>query len=189
MTIGERIKDSRTIAGLTQAQLAEKSGLAVGTIHQYENNKRQPRVEQLTKIANALNVPVDAFVDNDHYHLHLLALASIAGLKDDISILSVPESEKVEEELKKRDNETQINLNKLKFFIRSKYVDFTESDFIAVRDLINDFYSLNAMGQKKAIERIGELAEIPKYQRQRREETAPAIDTGTDSQDLMEESK
>lgn len=188
MTIGERIKDYRTSAGLTQAQLAQKSGLAVGTIHQYENNKRQPRVEQLKKIANALNVPVDVFVDNDHYRLHLLALESIAGIKDDIGIFPVPESEGVEEELNRRDKETQINLSKLKFFVRSKYVDFTESDFIVVRDLINSFYSLNSAGQKKAIERIGELAEIPKYQRQCREETAPSAVDGTDSKVLTEES-
>lgn len=189
MTIGERIKASRTSAGLTQAQLAQKSGLAVGTIHQYESNKRQPRVEQLKKIANALSVPVDVLVDNEHYKLHLLGLEAIAGLRDDISIFSIPESENVEEEIKKRDRETQINLNKLKFLIRSKCADFTESDFIIVRDLVNGFYQLNAVGQKKAIERIGELAEIPKYQRQQRADKAPAIEAETDNKNLTEESK
>ena len=44
--------------GYTQKQLAEKCGMATGTIQQYELNKREPRREQLQKIATALNVPL-----------------------------------------------------------------------------------------------------------------------------------
>lgn len=58
MTIGERIKVYRKLAGLTQKELGELAGVATGTIQQYELGKRQPRIEQLEKIATALNVPV-----------------------------------------------------------------------------------------------------------------------------------
>lgn len=58
MTIGECIKDARKKAKLTQAQLAEKSGVATISIHQYESGKRKPRLEQLTRISNALGVHI-----------------------------------------------------------------------------------------------------------------------------------
>ena len=91
-TIGERIKAARKAAKLTQAALAEKSGVAAISIHQYESGKREPRTEQLQLIAKALNMSVDdliseeteiipgrlktCFVDNpdsNNYELHIEA--------------------------------------------------------------------------------------------------------------------
>ncbi len=63
MTIGAKIKEVRTHFGLTQKKLAEKSGLAEITIRQYENGKREPKIEALLKIANALDVAVVVFLD------------------------------------------------------------------------------------------------------------------------------
>lgn len=57
MTIGQRIKAARKAAGFTQRELAERSKVATGTIQQYELGKRQPRIEQLRSIAEALEVP------------------------------------------------------------------------------------------------------------------------------------
>lgn len=56
MTIGDKIKNYRKLAGLTQKQLAEKCELAEITIRQYESDKRQPRIEQLCKISDALGI-------------------------------------------------------------------------------------------------------------------------------------
>ncbi|MDO5783433.1 MAG: helix-turn-helix transcriptional regulator [Eubacteriales bacterium] len=58
MGIGSQIKKHRMQSGLTQAQLAEKLGVATITIRQYESEKREPRLEQQQKIAAALNIPV-----------------------------------------------------------------------------------------------------------------------------------
>lgn len=58
MTIGDRIKAARNTIKLTQKELASKSGIAEITIRQYESNKRQPRLEYLDKIAEALGVDV-----------------------------------------------------------------------------------------------------------------------------------
>ena len=58
MTIGQRIREARKNAGLTQRELAEKSGTATGTIQQYELGKRRPRLEQLQRIADTLDVSV-----------------------------------------------------------------------------------------------------------------------------------
>ncbi len=57
MTTGQRIKEARLAAGLTQSQLAEKVGLKFSAIHKYEsglvvNLKR----ETISALADALNV-------------------------------------------------------------------------------------------------------------------------------------
>lgn len=64
MTIGEKIKNIRKMNHLTQKQLGEMSGLATGTIQQYELGKRQPRIDQLRKIAFALNLNLNDFIDD-----------------------------------------------------------------------------------------------------------------------------
>ena len=62
MTIGEKIKEYRKRNGLTQRELAEITGLAVGTIQQYELNKRQPRIEMLKTIAQWLGCTVNDLI-------------------------------------------------------------------------------------------------------------------------------
>ena len=56
MTTGERIQTACKKAGLTQEQLAQKIDSATITVRQYESGKREPRIEQLRKIASALEV-------------------------------------------------------------------------------------------------------------------------------------
>ena len=55
------MREARKKAGLTQAQLAEKSGVATISIHQYETGKRTPRLEQLVYIASALEIDPSEF--------------------------------------------------------------------------------------------------------------------------------
>ena len=56
MTIGERIKKARKENGLTQKELAEKTGLSIGTVQGYEQRKYNPKRASLEKIASALEV-------------------------------------------------------------------------------------------------------------------------------------
>lgn len=63
MNLGTRIKQFRTDKKITQKQLGDLAGVAEITIRQYETGKREPKIEQLQKIASALNVPVSAFID------------------------------------------------------------------------------------------------------------------------------
>ena len=56
MSVGDKIKAARKAAGLTQAQLADKSGVATISIHQYEAGKRHPQLKQLLSIAAALGI-------------------------------------------------------------------------------------------------------------------------------------
>ena len=64
MATGEKIKIARKKAGLTQKALAQKTGLATGTIQQYEYGDYKPKIEQLRKIAAALGVYISDLVDD-----------------------------------------------------------------------------------------------------------------------------
>ena len=60
MTVGERIKEARKKANLTQAKLSELTGIAAPTIRRYEAGKLNPKLATIDKIAVALDVsPAD----------------------------------------------------------------------------------------------------------------------------------
>ena len=61
--IGEKIRAYREFRGLSQVQLAELSGINVGTIRKYELGIRNPKPDQLEKIASALGLNVSIFLD------------------------------------------------------------------------------------------------------------------------------
>ena len=53
---GEKLKKLRDSAGLTQSELANITGGCVQTISRYETGSREPKISDLEKIADALNV-------------------------------------------------------------------------------------------------------------------------------------
>lgn len=65
MDVGEKIRSFRELRGLTQEQLGELSGINGGTIRKYELGIRNPKQEQLIKIANGLGIGVSVFYDFD----------------------------------------------------------------------------------------------------------------------------
>ncbi|MBI4727747.1 helix-turn-helix transcriptional regulator [candidate division TA06 bacterium] len=56
--IGQRIKDIRKAAGLTQNALAERAWMHSKYVGQIERGEINSTVETLIKVANALNVPL-----------------------------------------------------------------------------------------------------------------------------------
>lgn len=65
MLLMEKLKELRKAAGLTQAALADVSGVEVASIRCYEQGRRFPTFQQIARIAAALGVTVLAFVDCD----------------------------------------------------------------------------------------------------------------------------
>ena len=55
-TLGERIRELRKGAGMTQKQLAEKCGTYDSAIRKYEAGKNIPRVDMIKRLADALGV-------------------------------------------------------------------------------------------------------------------------------------
>ena len=58
VSLGENIKEIRKNKGYTQKQLAEKLGTSPQNLAQYENGKRQPKLETIKKMADALECSV-----------------------------------------------------------------------------------------------------------------------------------
>lgn len=58
MTLGERIAAERTKAGLSQAALAQRAGIAQATLSNIEASKRDVTVSTVQSIAGALRLPV-----------------------------------------------------------------------------------------------------------------------------------
>ncbi len=65
MTIGEKIRAYRELRGINQIQLAHNSGINVGTIRKYEIGIRNPKPDQLKKIADGLGISVNILLDFD----------------------------------------------------------------------------------------------------------------------------
>ena len=55
---GKQIKEARIKAKLTQEKLAQKAGISVFTLQKYESGDRNPKIESLQKIANALGISI-----------------------------------------------------------------------------------------------------------------------------------
>lgn len=62
MTVGEKIKEIRKRKGYTQKELAKKLNIAIGTLQQYEYERRNLTIDKLKKIAEVLDVPISEFV-------------------------------------------------------------------------------------------------------------------------------
>ncbi|HVW98192.1 MAG TPA: helix-turn-helix domain-containing protein [Mucilaginibacter sp.] len=61
--LAKKIKEIRNRKGLSQEQLADKSGLSLRTIQRIENGESVPRGDTLRRLAEALQVSPDEFLD------------------------------------------------------------------------------------------------------------------------------
>lgn len=136
MTTGERIKEARKRAGLTQKELADKLGVQFQNISSLERDERNPKLETLEKIAAALSIRVFDLMDPITQESYDKGFSEGVGAEE-------WNSHVIEQLLKEE--------------------GYTYSD--AEMQLIKSFSSLNPTGQQKAVERVEELTEIPKYQR------------------------
>lgn len=59
MSIGKRIKQTRIDLGISQAKLGEKLGVTQQMIAQFENSGKNPKLETLNRIADALGVTTE----------------------------------------------------------------------------------------------------------------------------------
>ena len=65
MTYGEKLRELRTAAGLTEPKLAAKSGVSYWALHDYALGRRRPSLAAAAKIARALEASCDAFAECD----------------------------------------------------------------------------------------------------------------------------
>ena len=61
--IGQRIREVRTVRGLSMSELGQRVGLSADRIQKYENGARKPKMAMLIKIAEALECSTLALID------------------------------------------------------------------------------------------------------------------------------
>jgi len=61
--VGQRVRQLRTASGFTQAQLAERAGMATQAVSRIERGERSPTLETLDKLAAALGVGLAELAD------------------------------------------------------------------------------------------------------------------------------
>lgn len=88
--LARTIKKYRKARKLTMEQLSEKSGINLSTLKKYETDNRNPKLEQLSKIAEALEVSVFEFLD-----IEVKSVNDIISLVNKINITTDIDNDKV----------------------------------------------------------------------------------------------
>lgn len=138
LNTGEKIKQARKKAGITQKELGKKLKVSQAMIGQYESGKRKPKLETLDKIADALG-------------------ADVWDLYEDFELKTVQHV---------HESEQEYTENLIKHYTL-KCVEHTEiTDNITFLDTMDKLGSLlNPVGQEKAIVYTSDLTKIPEYQK------------------------
>lgn len=66
MTIGERIKEERTKAGLSQEQLAGKLGVSRSAVAKWESENGIPDIDNLITLSDMFSITIDELVRDDY---------------------------------------------------------------------------------------------------------------------------
>lgn len=91
-SLGPAIRRYRKVAGLTQAELGEKTGFDPKTISRFETGTYTPSVEALILLAEVLGVKLRAFFadsgDEDEQRAYLFAVIHKANPKDLVKLVA-----------------------------------------------------------------------------------------------------
>jgi transcriptional regulator with XRE-family HTH domain len=61
--LGKNLREARKRLGLTQEEVAERSGVQAGEVSRIEAGKRDPKVSTLEKLAVAVELPAGRLLD------------------------------------------------------------------------------------------------------------------------------
>lgn len=76
----DRLVELRTAAQWTRGDLARTAGVSVAAVQSWETGRSKPSVENLSKVAAALNAPIDQIVVIDPSERFLGDLRVLAGM-------------------------------------------------------------------------------------------------------------
>lgn len=209
MHIGEMICQIRKSVGMTQAELATKMGVTPQTISQYERGLKNPKPKTIEKFANALDVDAAELYAESITQQAAKALREMntlpeitAGYVQNIannalrnipetamgaaqSILNAPltSTDSIRKSITSSssidlDSPSKINPGPL-----STGESTSNEQLLLLQEY---FLALNSTGREKALERLRELTEIPRYTSAPSDETtdtptAPRSPSGNNS--------
>ncbi len=150
MTIGEKIKHYRTLNGFSQEYLGELSGINSATIKKYEYGIRNPKPDQLQKIATALGVSIFVFMDFDiNTESDLLSL--LMKMDEQTSMTFEVET----------DSSGCIEPDSIKISFNDPFIKEKLAMYLATKNVLNDIYTNEAKfgSKEKHQEAIDAMAE------------------------------
>lgn len=161
----ERLKELRKSKGLSQKQLAEKTGISVHTINSYESGRRDPNTKNLQILQDFFQVSQgfllgdlksdDFFKDQEVIDLNLdTVLTQISILKQNMKI-----SESYQNRVATLFLLKSLNYINNEMLCRTTNT-LNEKD---INSLFNALTLLNDKGLKEAIKRIQELTYVTTY--------------------------
>ena len=65
MKIGEKIRQQRRLLNIKQEELSKLVGVSLKTIQRWENGERSPRLDEITKLAEALKVSSNYLMEQE----------------------------------------------------------------------------------------------------------------------------
>lgn len=155
MNVGENIKKYRKNSNLTQKQLAEKIGVTVVTIQNYENSRREPNLITLNKIADALGATINDLLNdtepnfgveltkstNKNYYsnLSLEELRDLIKTKSDNKILDIDKLKSLSHEEIEEFLNNLSEINPMKFKLQHYIDNFDNFKIEDLIDISNDF--------------------------------------------------
>ena len=146
MKTGERIKNIRKQKGISQKELGTRLGVSQQMIGQYETNTREPKIETLRKIANALEVKLSDFLE----------VGQIINQYNSID-------ETMDSLQKKEDGTLQRSIGITLSPMLAEKISI-KSDPLE-KEILSYFDLLNLTGKQEAIKRVKELSELSIYNR------------------------
>jgi transcriptional regulator with XRE-family HTH domain len=79
---GNRLREARLAAGLSQSELEELSGIPKARLSRYENGHVEPSIQTLARLARALNVSEASLLDDQRAALeHFFNVLSDRGVR------------------------------------------------------------------------------------------------------------
>lgn len=170
--IGNNIKKYRRMAGLTQEELGNLSGLSTMSIRRYESNSRKPNIEQLRKISNALGIILGKLLEGNfkEYADEITEDFSSSGKKIPQSMqIEVPDKlgEQIEEakrilSINPKDPKTRAQAKQVLNDVAIELGYKNERDF-TINQIKMNISDLNEKGLHKVLELTQDLLMIKAY--------------------------
>lgn len=156
MGFAEELYRLRKEAGLSQKELANKIGVAQASINYWEKGQRTPSISMVTLIADHFNVSLENLLTrNEHAQLeeHEQKQREEAARKAPKFIAYDEKGNEIKDGKPPKFTDSSM----------SKQEAIAETEAEELERLQAAYKRLNRKGKTKAIERVEELTEIPRY--------------------------
>lgn len=148
------LKELRLERGLTQSALAKELNVTQNAIFNWENEKREPSIEMIQKIANYFSTSLLYLLDGMEDYKKATDIKTNEDIIKENAIKSAP-----------RYIGKLVNGKVPKFTDASTSFEDTlaETEANELERIRTAYKQLNRKGKAKAVERVEELTEIPRY--------------------------